>query len=74
MNKVEVFYDILHKFAADEASPNRQRSAVADDSEGQGGSINIDGIQRLKTPFVRAAKGKGRFLNVTVCGSQTSQF
>ena len=27
--------------------------------------VNIDGIQRLRTPFVRTAEGKGRFLNVT---------
>ena len=26
---------------------------------------NIDGIRRLRTPFVRTAEGKGRFLNVT---------
>jgi hypothetical protein len=26
---------------------------------------NIDGIQRLRTPFVRTADGKGRFLNGT---------
>ena len=26
---------------------------------------NIDGILRLRAPFVRTAKGKGRFLNVT---------
>ena len=34
---------------------------------------NIDGIQRLRTPFVRTAEGKGRFLNVTCLCSQISQ-
>ena len=37
---------------------------MADDCEGRAGQTNIDGIQRLRTPFVRAAEGKGRFLEV----------
>ena len=35
---------------------------------------NIDGIRRLSTPFVRSAKGKGRFLNVTVCILKSRKF
>ena len=35
---------------------------------------NIDGIWRLSTPFVRTAKGKGRFLNVTVCILKSRKF
>jgi hypothetical protein len=34
---------------------------------------NIDGIQRLRTPLVGTAKGKGRFLNVICLCSQISQ-
>ena len=34
---------------------------------------NIDGIRRLRAPFVRTAKGKGRFLNVTCLYTQISQ-
>ena len=35
---------------------------------------NIDGIRRLGMPFVRSAKGKGRFLNVTVCILKSRKF
>ena len=35
---------------------------------------NIDGIQRLRLPFVRTAEGKGRFLNVTVCVVKSRKF
>jgi len=35
---------------------------------------NLNGIQRLSTPFVRAAKGKGRFQNVTVCAIKLRNF
>ena len=38
---------------------------MADDCEGRAGQTNIDGIRRLRTPLVRTAEGKGRFLNVT---------
>lgn len=33
----------------------------------QGGLHNLNGIPRLSIPSVRTAKGKGRFLNVTIC-------
>lgn len=33
----------------------------------QGGLHNLNGIPRLSIPSVRTVKGKGRFLNVTIC-------
>jgi hypothetical protein len=46
---------------------------VTDDIEAGRVKTNIDGIQRLRTPFVRTAEGKGRFLNVTCLYTQISQ-
>ena len=38
---------------------------MVNDGEGMAGRIDIEGIQRLRTPFVRTVNGEGRFLNVT---------
>lgn len=36
--------------------------------------INIDGIWRLRTPFVRTAEGKGRFRTLPVCAVKSRKF
>ena len=51
------------KFVADQVSHNVAGRV----------KTNIDGIQRLRTPFVRTVERKGRFLNVTCLCSQISQ-
>ena len=47
---------------------------MADDREGRAGRTNIDGIQRLRTPFVWTAEGKGRFLTLPVCAVKSRKF
>ena len=46
---------------------------MADGCVGRAGQTNIDGIQRLRMPFVRTAEWEGRFLNVTVCAVKLSK-
>ena len=62
--RVSIF---LRNLAADQAShADRTGRNVRKGNTGQGGSKQTSMEHwRLRTPFVRTAKGKGRFLNVT---------
>lgn len=74
-------------FASDQASSNcrvqtleycslatERNARMSDDHEGRAGQKHFSEIQRLRSPFVRTAKGKGRFRTLPVCVVKSRKF